>query len=113
MGMSSDSKQYMEKLTNTCGHIYDFSKSVYINNRTPMIVICKICQSESERIPWNILKSKSCKMCHSAKRTSNSEEFIRKAKEIHGEKYCYEDIFYTNAKPIGNHLLFLSFMINI
>ena len=98
MSMSANSKNYMEKLINKVGHLYDFSESIYVNNRTPIIVICKKCGNSALRIPWNVIKSKSCKKCNSINQSNNLADFIEKAKEIHGNKYCYDKSCYINAK---------------
>lgn len=42
---------------------YDYSKVVYINNHTKIIIICKICKISFEQIPNSHLNGHGCKMC--------------------------------------------------
>lgn len=53
----------------------------------------------SSRLQQNIFKGKGCQKCghivKGIKRLSNAEEFIAKARKIHGEKYDYSKVIYT------------------
>lgn len=53
----------------------------------------------SSRLQQNILKEKVVKsvvtFVKGIKRLSNAEEFIAKARKIHGEKYDYSKVIYT------------------
>lgn len=79
---------------------YDYSKFIYVNNSTKGIVICPK-HGEFEITPANHLNGSNCPRCANENRSrlnsSNTEEFIQKAKEIHGNKYDYSKVKYTRA----------------
>ncbi len=78
----------------------NFSKTRYVNNKTPCIFICKECNMEFERIPNQMLskeKGHGCSQCNGGVR-SDINEFIKKAKKVHGnDKFNYDNVIYVNA----------------
>jgi hypothetical protein len=81
------------------GDKYDYSLVNYKNSRTKV----KIISSEGifEQTPANHLQGQGCpvlgNISSSNKQISNNEEFIKKAIEIHGDKYDYSLVEYKNA----------------
>ena len=77
------------------GDKYDYSKTEYIESKTPTRITCPI-HGEFEMEPRNHLRSDSgCDKCKSNVRLTN-ESFINKAREIHGDKYDYSKVNYVN-----------------
>ena len=78
---------------------YDYSESKYINYITKVKIICpKEGHGEFWQTPSNHLKGKGCPMC-ACNRKLTTEEFIRRAKEVHDEiTYDYSKTKYINAK---------------
>ena len=77
------------------GDKYDYSKTEYVEIKTPTTIICPI-HGEFEMEPRNHLRSDSgCDKCKSNVRLTN-ESFINKAREIHGDKYDYSKVNYVN-----------------
>lgn len=80
---------------------YDYSKVQYINVRTKVIIICPV-HGEFLQTPSAHLKGQGCKQCYndvvgdSLRATKN--EFIEKAKKVHGDKYDYSKVEYINSK---------------
>ena len=68
---------------------YDYSKVVYINYKTPVIIICPE-HGEFLQTPNKHLSGHGCPKC--AGRNWNTEDFIKKAREIHGDKYDYSKV---------------------
>ena len=85
-------KSFIEKARKIHGWKFDYSKVIYINNRTKIIIICPI-HGEFEQLPYNHLIGKGCPKCGGEKTrqrcSSNIEEFTRKAKLAHGNKNDY------------------------
>ena len=83
------------------GEKYDYSKVEYINATTKVCIICPI-HGEFWQTPAKHLSGKGCKKCGieriNASNRLTTEEFIRRAKEIHGEKYDYSKTNYIDAK---------------
>lgn len=77
---------------------YDYSKVEYINNKTKVCIICPT-HGEFWQTPHSHLKGQGCPECVALKggRKSTTEEFIEKAKQIHGGKYDYSKVKYTNS----------------
>lgn len=75
---------------------YDYSKSVYINVRTKLIITCPI-HGDFEQKPNLHLNGCGCPKC--ANNTKHTREsFINKSKQIHGNKYDYLKVEYKNNK---------------
>ncbi len=67
---------------------------IYINNRINIEIICPIHWSFFQT-PYKHLIGRGCQICGGSKK-SNKIEFIRKAKNIHGDYYCYDFVEYFN-----------------
>jgi len=79
---------------------YNYSKINYINNRTKIIINCKI-HGDFNQSPDNHLRKKGCPTCGSIKtKTSqrkNTNNFIKESKLIHNNKYSYNKTNYINS----------------
>ena len=84
---------FIEKAKEIHGEKYDYSNVEYKNNREKICIICpehgKFWQS-----PDKHLYGQGCPKCCKKNRKYTTEEFIEKAKEIHGEKYDYSKTVY-------------------
>jgi len=80
---------------------YDYSKVNYINNHTKICIICTE-HREFWQHPSSHLKGHSCPKCaliiSSQKNQFNKNEIIKKANEIHNNKYDYSKINYIGIK---------------
>ena len=74
---------------------YDYSKVNYINGRTKVTIICSK-HGEFWQEPRHHLKGCNCPKCSNVHKPSN-EEFIEKARKIHGGKYDYSKVEYKKA----------------
>ena len=89
-------KEFIEKSEQVHNHKYDYSKVEYINNRTKVCIICPE-HGEFWQTPNSHLSGFGCAKC-SEKNKKTAEEFIKKAKEIHGNRYDYSKVEYINNK---------------
>jgi hypothetical protein len=90
-------KYFIKKAQKIHGNLYDYSKVVYINNKTPVIIICPI-HDEFFSTPNNHLQGKSgCPKCNIGGNYLTLEDFIKKAKYIHGSKYDYSKVNYIGC----------------
>ena len=82
------------------GDKYDYSKVVYKNTMDKVIIICKE-HGEYLQQAGSHLQGHGCKTCSTIitanKQRSNTEEFIKNAKEIHGDVYDYSKVDYINS----------------
>ena len=83
------------------GDKYDYSKVVYINNRTKIIIICPI-HGEFLQTPDKHLLKRGCHTCGKINggRKCSFEEFVSKANIVHSCRYKYPSNDYTNAKTL-------------
>ena len=75
---------------------YDYSKAVYNGYKKKLIIICPIHGGFSQT-PDNHLHGHGCPKCGNVYHPS-TDEFIEKAKKIHGDKYDYSKSIYQSAK---------------
>ena len=92
-------EQFVEEANIIHNFKYDYSKFDYKTSHEKGIVICPI-HGEFEVSPANHLSGRNCPKCaieHRAKlRALSTEEFIEKARKIHGDKYDYSKVNYIN-----------------
>ena len=87
---------FIKKARLVHGNKYDYSKVEYVNNITKVCIICPE-HGEVWQTPNHHLSGCGCHKCGGEKQTSTKEKFIKKAKEIHGDKYDYSKVDYSNA----------------
>ncbi len=92
--------EFIKKAIDKHGDKYGYSKVDYINNRTKVIIICKI-HGEFEQIPYNHTSGSKCPKCNVDElRVKNNvpNSFIKKAIDKHGDKYDYTKVNYINSQ---------------
>jgi hypothetical protein len=92
---SLTTEEFINKSIKIHGNLYDYSKINYINNYTKILIICKE-HGEFEQTPQGHLSGRKCAKCAN-KYSPTSNEWIVKAKEIHGDLYDYSKVNYINA----------------
>ena len=89
--------QFIEKATSKHGDRYDYSLVDYVNTKTPVLINCKVHGGFMQK-PSDHLLGCNCPKCSfveiGKKRTSNTENFIQKAREVHGNRYDYSETEY-------------------
>lgn len=92
---------YQKKYNNTN---YTFFKFEYINRNTKMKVECNKHNLFFQISPRDLLRGRNCPECAKEikrkKLLSNTEEFIAKAKKVHGDKYDYSEVNYIDKKTL-------------
>lgn len=79
------------------GNKYDYSKTVYHGQKEKTNIKCPI-HGEFQQVAYDHLKGFGCQKCKIEKQTNTKEDFIKKAREIHGWKYDYSKVEYINNK---------------
>jgi very-short-patch-repair endonuclease len=95
--------QIIQKAKHIHGDKYNYSKVIYKNSKTPIIIICNTCGNEFEQLIHSHFRGNGgCKECHKNKSKNNmsftTEEFIKKATQIHDCKYDYSQVNYINSE---------------
>lgn len=77
-------------------NLYDYSLVNYINQRTKIKIKCNKCNNVFEQFPNNHLNGEGCPYCY-GKTKNSTEQFVKKAKLIHGDKYDYSIVKYISC----------------
>lgn len=96
-------EEFIERLENIHGDIYDYSEVNYANARTKVKLYCKKHHIWFEITPDSLLnKGCGCPICRYEKSAEKNrqpvEEFIKRANEIHNSKYDYSRVKYVNNR---------------
>ena len=76
-------EMFIEDARKVHGNKYDYSKTNYINKYTDVIIICSV-HDDFIQTPDVHLSGSGCPKCKGLYKTN--EEFIKEAREIHGNK---------------------------
>ena len=104
-GQRDSAESFIKKSIKIHGDKYDYSKVEYNGQNEKVCIICPE-HGEFWQTPKGHLNGNGCPLCWAERRgktrLSNTEEFIKKAKAIHGDKYMYDKVNYTkkNEKVI-------------
>jgi hypothetical protein len=89
-------EKFIQDAIGVHGDKYDYSLVKYEGAEIKVKIVCKI-HGEWEQNPRAHLKGHGCFKCGRDGLRSSNEEFVKKAKEVHGDKYDYSLIDYKNA----------------
>ena len=92
-------EEFIKRAREIHGNTYDYSKVVYVNMLTEVIITCPK-HGDFPQIPSSHLNTEGCRKCQYEKLSNDqkltTEEFIKRAKEIHGDFYDYSKVEYIN-----------------
>jgi very-short-patch-repair endonuclease len=100
-------QQFIERAKEVHGDKYDYSKVNYIKNS---VKVCIICSEHGEflQTPNDHLNGHGCKKCgindRILKRLVDTEYFIKRARNVHGDKYDYSKTEYSGN---GNDVIII------
>lgn len=112
--MDNKTLNFIHKANNIHNNKYDYSKTIYTTNRNKVIIICKIHNLEFTQVACDHTRIRNtpvrgkylnsnggCPSCRIDKlrqsQTYSKEQFIAKAKTIHGDKYDYSKTTPTHS----------------
>lgn len=93
-GVRLTTEGFVRKAKERHGDRYDYSKVVYTNASTCVEIICREHGSFMQK-PSLHLQGGGCPICGGSKRLT-LEEFIEKARKVHGDRYDYSKVDYVN-----------------
>jgi len=87
------------------GDTYDYSKSVYVNYATPLIIGCKV-HGYFNQSPQYHLAGQGCGLCKGThigmgRNKGARNRFIDKSKKLHNNKYDYSKTIYSTAGELA------------
>ena len=99
MSKKKTKEEFIKEATEKHEGKYDYSKVDYVKNNIKVCIICpKPEHGEFWQRPNAHLSGYGCPKCGIEKQTCTTDEFIAKAKKIHGDKYDYSKVRYVDAK---------------
>jgi hypothetical protein len=93
-------KDFIKKSKKIHGNKYDYSLVDYEGSHKYVKILCPE-HGEFKQKPYIHLQGKGCRLCDNKRKSllyrSNTNEFIEKSKEIHGNKYDYSLVEYIDS----------------
>jgi hypothetical protein len=97
----SNTEEFVKKAKELHGNKYDYSRVDYKNNTTSVEIFCKI-HGYFNQSPKSHLRGRGCPTCAVELRSNSirktTGEFIKEAKEVHGDKYDYNKVEYKDCR---------------
>lgn len=91
-------EQFIQESKNKFGNKYNYSKTIYINAVTEVCIICPE-HGEFWQLPRTHLRSsQGCPDCARKYKNYTTDSFIKKANEIHNNKYTYNKTIYNGGR---------------
>lgn len=98
--MYDDKDSFIEKAVSIHGDKYDYSAVEYVSSKVPVKIICPE-HGMFEQRPTVHLQGHGCPLCAHVRAGERSvfslDEFIERAREVHGDKYDYSQVHYVNG----------------
>ena len=95
MAIRGNKEEFVNKARLIHGNKYDYSLVDYINSTIKIKIVCKI-HGEFKQTPNSHLRNHGCPNCATNNKLTR-EEFVNKAKLIHGNKYDYSLVDYKGS----------------
>lgn len=94
-------EKFFKKVEEIHGNLYSYEKNDVITYSTKLIVTCNIHGDFKTTINNHIHNKSGCLKCYNEterkSKAFTTEQFIQKAKEIHGDIFSYEKVSYKNS----------------
>lgn len=88
-------EEFISRAKEIHGCWYGYDNVEYINDYTKVLITCPV-HGNFEQRPSSHLQGNGCPKC-AGNYPSYTEDFIRKAKQIHGDKYSYDRVNYVDV----------------
>ena len=88
-------EEFIEKCKAKHNNKYDYSKTIYTHNKEKVCIICPK-HGEFWQVANSHLAGMGCPKCNKSNKLTK-DEFIEKAKSVHGDKYDYSKVEYKNS----------------
>lgn len=99
LGWCKNTEEFIKKAREIHGDNYDYKESCWVKCDIKVKIGCKI-HGEFEQTPNGHLCGHGCEKCARGMNIFSTEEFIEKAKEVHGDIYDYSLSNYTKMSDL-------------
>lgn len=96
--LSMTTSEFIAKCKKVYGTKYRYARCEYKGYRSKVTVTCKI-HGDFVKAPHLLLSGSGCKHCKTNV-PKDTEDFIRKAKQVHGNQYVYKRTKYSNTTKL-------------
>jgi very-short-patch-repair endonuclease/Zn ribbon nucleic-acid-binding protein len=90
-------EEFIKRAKTVHGDKYDYSQTIYVNSRSKVKINCPIHGIFHQKANHHLSGSK-CPKCNTQDKSLTTEEFIKRAKTVHGDKYDYSQTIYVNKR---------------
>ena len=90
-------EDFIKKAKDVHKNIYDYSEVKYLSSTEKVNIKCTVCKNFFKQKPSVHLQGVGCPYCKGTYLYNSKEAFIKKAKNIHGNKYDYSKVDYKNC----------------
>ena len=99
--MKGNINKFIEKANKVHNNKYDYKNAIYLGVDSKLEIICPI-HGSFWQTPAVHLHGSGCPQCglisRTNKRKHTKEEFIKRAREKHGDKFDYSKVNYINSR---------------
>ena len=93
-----NTNSFIEKAKKVHGDKYTYDNVDYKGSKEDVIITCpKLGHGDFLLKPKVHLRGSGCPTCNLESKFSNTDEFIEKAKKVHGNKYTYDNVDYKGS----------------
>lgn len=94
---------FIKQARNIHGDKYNYEKTIYINKRSKVCITCTI-HGDFWQNAQSHLNGCGCKECMKERFRITLNDFVRRAKEVHGDKYDYSLISNENFNGVASKI---------
>jgi hypothetical protein len=94
----SSKEEFISKSRAKHGNKYNYDLIEYKNSISKVNIFCNDCKNIFQQTPGMHISGSGCKICHLKSLTHNSQDFIKKAIVVHGDKYNYDSVEYKTSR---------------
>lgn len=88
-------EEFIEEARKVHGDKFDYANVEYRTCEDNVEIKCKTCGTVFFQKPYSHLQGKGCGFCNGGKQLT-TEQFVQKAKMVHGDDYDYSEVDYKN-----------------
>lgn len=96
-----DTRTFIQKARWVHGDKYDYSKVEYADQKSPVVIICPLHGEFYQKPVYHLSRKCGCSSCRysvvASRLSWDTNEFIKKAKSVHGSSYSYGRSEYTRS----------------
>lgn len=94
---AKSTETFIDSAKHVHGDKFDYSSVIYVSAKDKVQIKCNTCGNKFTQAPSHHLDGNGCIHCAGSVHKT-TEQFIEKAKSVHGDKYNYDSVDYITCK---------------